>query len=228
MSTPPPLSGIPTISVRPCVRMVTLRDQQILSSVPHLRKRSDFVVLHSSELTAQTQFLLTAYVYDNVFDQKSLTTEDINSWYYAAYPIQIRWKSGDFDSTTAATATSSTSSLISPASSASSLSPTASAGSSTHTLSTGVVAAVAVIVAILVIAGSAVMVWWIRKRSKKQAAKRIATENQRANEMQQNQFYKDSHPLNEVPGDTRYNHELEASERAELESQSMNGVAELN
>lgn len=100
-----------------------------------------------------------AVVVNNPTDQAIITTTDVtdyNSWFNVAYPIQIRWKTGD-------------SSLLSTSTSESTLTPTK--GSGGGVLNTSSIVIVAIVVVLVVISAVVVTMWWTqRKRLKRQAA----------------------------------------------------------
>jgi hypothetical protein len=168
----------------------------------------------------------TAYVYNDIFNQGFVRTESINSWYYAAYPLQIRWKAGDFDNIATLTGSPISSASSPPANSAPSSSPIAAVAPPTSTLSNGVIAAIVVVVGLILVAALAGLLWWLRKRSRERVASPKALHNQHASEMQGNSG-KGLLPVAEVMGDAQYDHELEARERAELEARSREHRAEL-
>ena len=104
---------------------------------------------------------------DNIIDQKVTNMTTVTQFYNAAYPLQIRWKSGDFDTTPTITSTGSTATSLIP----STPSPTTTsvpvatqqAVSTSHGLSTGSIVAIAVVVGIVFLSALAAFIWWKRK-----------------------------------------------------------------
>lgn len=102
----------------------------------------------------------TALVVDNIVHQSIYSTEILPAQTSAgapleyAYPIQIRWKDSDF-----ATKTSPVTTPIETSSGS-----TSQAGS--KNLSTGAIAAIAVVVPLIVMAGLILGLWWLRKKRK--------------------------------------------------------------
>jgi hypothetical protein len=102
----------------------------------------------------------TALVVDNIIHQSIYSTETLSAQtgtplYDYAYPIQIRWKDSDFAAQTSSSTTPS-----------SGTTPTEKtiATSKSKKLSTGAIAAIAVILGLL--AGLLVGLWWSRKKRK--------------------------------------------------------------
>jgi len=172
----------------------------------------------------------------NMSDQSTKTTVDpIKDYYYAAYPLQIRWKEGDFAAakTTPASLSSTASSPPVPAQSVASEGPTSTSpavtgSQSSHTLSTGAIAAIAVVVGIVLLSALGVLVWWLRKRYRGQhsaSTKSTASTKSKAESkdgyasgMTEDPYASNrTHEELEAPG-AREAAELEARERAELET----------
>ena len=104
---------------------------------------------------------------DNIIDQKVTNMTTVTQFYNAAYPLQIRWKAGDFDTTPTTTSTGSTATSLIP----STPSPTTTsvpaatqqALSTSHGLSTGSIVAIAVVVGVVFLFALAAFIWWKRK-----------------------------------------------------------------
>lgn len=169
---------------------------------------------------------------DNMSDQFTKTTVDpINQFYYAAYPLQIRWKEGDFAAakTTLASLSSATSTSPVPAQSVASgrptsTSPAVTAYQSSNSLSTGAIAAIAVVVGIVLLCALGVLVWWLRRRYRGQySASTKSTASTKSKDGYASGITEDPYASNrtheelEAPG-AREAAELEARERAELET----------
>ncbi|KAK0125484.1 hypothetical protein ONS96_009321 [Cadophora gregata f. sp. sojae] len=111
----------------------------------------------------------TALVVDNIVHQSIYSTETLSAQtgvstaYDYAYPIQIRWKDSDFAVQTSSSAL--------PAGTSSGF----KSGIGNKKLSTGTIAAIAVVVAVLALASLILAVWWFRKRGKAKAGP-VATE----------------------------------------------------
>ena len=102
----------------------------------------------------------TALVVDNIVHQSIYSTEILPAQTSAgapleyAYPIQIRWKDSDFATNTSPVTT-----------------PTETSSDSTSqpgskNLSTGAIAAIAIVVPLTVLAGLTLVLWWLRKKRK--------------------------------------------------------------
>lgn len=113
----------------------------------------------------------TAVVVDNIFNQSTQSTTTVTQFYNCNYPLQIRWKAGDFDNTT--TLTASTTGTTGTTGSSRIVSVTATSSPSTATssssgpkgLSTGSIVAIAVVVGIVLFAALAgFFVWWKKRR----------------------------------------------------------------
>ncbi|KAN0096046.1 hypothetical protein V8E51_014851 [Hyaloscypha variabilis] len=102
----------------------------------------------------------TALVVDNIVHQSIYSTETLPAPtgtytpYDYAYPIQIRWKDSDFAAKTSSGATSAETSS----------GPTSGASKREKKLSTGAIAAIAVLMGLL--AGLLLGLWWSRKKRK--------------------------------------------------------------
>ncbi|MCJ1391604.1 hypothetical protein MMC18_004468 [Xylographa bjoerkii] len=184
----------------------------------------------------------TAFAADNIFDQNILSVESVQSYYWAAYPLQIRWKDSDFTTTT--TGTASTSSTPTPVASVpatgspSSLSNISGASTSAG-LPTGVVPAIAVVVGVVVLATLAFLFWCLRRRSRERNRLRQQPILPRAVMSQYDMAVQQEHypthglagpHLAEAYGGLPADSELEAHGRSqELESYSLDrrSVAEL-
>ncbi|MCJ1417666.1 hypothetical protein MMC32_004010 [Xylographa parallela] len=184
----------------------------------------------------------TAFAADNIFDQNILSVEPVQSYYWAAYPLQIRWKDSDFPTTTAGTSSPPATAVpvaSAPATSSPSSLPPVSAPSTPHGLSSGVIAAIAVVASIAVLTVIAFLVCCLRRRARQRSRLRQqpvlprAVKNQYDMAMQQEHFRAQNPAAPYVaeayaglPADS----ELEAQERTqELESRmaARRSVAEL-
>ena len=164
-------------------------------------------------------------VYDGIIDQKFLSaTSSSVFWYALAYPIQIRWKQGDFDDIGTLTSTSSNSTAAST-----SLATTPMASSATESitksnrdrLSTGAIAGICVALGVLAIIALVAIAIWFRRRSKRrveQEATGSSYAGKAAVSQPSNHQVEESKPLQpqelfatpEIDSDTRY--ELPAAE----------------
>ncbi|MCJ1431348.1 hypothetical protein MMC27_000699 [Xylographa pallens] len=111
----------------------------------------------------------TAFAADNIFDQNILSVEPVQSYYWAAYPLQIRWKDSDFPTTTVGTVSALATAVpvaSAPATSSPSSLPNGSGPSIPHGLSSGVIAAIAVVAGIAVLTSIAFLVCCLRRRSR--------------------------------------------------------------
>ena len=150
--------------------------------------------------------------------------ENINSWYYAAYPLQIRWKAGDFDNIATLTSAASivsgslASNIAQPSPLTSPASPVASGSPSSSALSSGVIAAIAVVVGVAFLAALIALVWWLRRRSRKRADLSTISKNQYSAAMQEDPLNANFTSTSGAFGRPYYKSELSAEERAELES----------
>lgn len=125
----------------------------------------------------------TAFVYDNIFDQKFLSTTQIESWYYIAFPIQVRWKQGDFDniatlttqSSTLATSVSTRTSSFFPSQTGSTQvsQPAGQNDTSSPSRTRSIIIALSVALSVAAVGFGALLVWLIwqkSQRSKKDAS----------------------------------------------------------
>ncbi len=163
---------------------------------------------------------------DNMSDQFTKTTVDpINQFYYAAYPLQIRWKEGDFAAakTTLASLSSATSSSPVPAQSVASGRPTSTSPAvtgyqSSNSLSTGAIAAIAAVVGIVLLCALGVLVWWLRRKDRGQHSASTKSKDGDASGMTEDP-YASNRTYDELEArGAREAAELEARERAELDA----------
>jgi len=184
----------------------------------------------------------TAFAADNIFDQNILSVESVQSVYWAAYPLQIRWKDSDFTTTPTSTASlSSTAAPVTsvPTGSSPSSSSQSSNSSTSHGLSSGVVAAIAVSISIVGLAIIAFFWWCLRKRSWERRrlrqqpglARAVKSQYDMANQQEPYppQGFAGPHVV-EAYGGLPADSELETKERTqELESQALarRSVAEM-
>ncbi|MCJ1358430.1 MAG: hypothetical protein MMC33_008430 [Icmadophila ericetorum] len=256
------LNGIQSTIVPRCAPRDIRRHSQIRSSVRVPMRPSDGVVpgyglgigpyaiptapTTTSYINAWCQveyynLSSTVQVYNDIFDQSFLSTEAIQSWYYLAYPLQIRWKSGDFDNPATLTSSLSSSSISTTNTQTTSHTQTASHIQTTsptqttttpssslsivptsmpsHSLTTGAIAGIAVVVSLLVLAALAALIWFFRKRARQQKLSAALTtegfRNHTGSLLQDKEtLYLENGRLDhEVEGDTVYKHELDASKR---------------
>ena len=123
--------------------------------------------------------IASAVVVDNIFNQTSLGSTTITQFYNIAYPLQIRWKAGDFDNTTTITASTAAATTGTTGSShmasvtATAVPSAAPSGPSSKGLSTGSIAAIAVVAGIVVLAALGFFIWWRRRAGRAQGGKRF-------------------------------------------------------
>ena len=165
---------------------------------------------------------------DNMFDQFTQSTvSPINQNYYAAYPLQIRWKEGDFDGvkTTTDVASGTSTSSPAPAQSLGSGRPTTTSVVGTQKqgasgLSTGAIAAIASVAGVLLLSALGGLVWWLSRRSRAQHSKEIEAKGEDAADIsEQDMANVGGRKYNELEGrEAQRDAELDGSERLEMEA----------
>lgn len=146
-----------------------------------------------------------------------------NNFFYAAYPLQIRWKEGDFDAAKTTGGGSRVTPAPAPAQSVTSggsksTSAAASSSQTSQSLSTGAIAAIAVVIGVVLLAALGVLVWWLRKKSLARNTSPTEAKHTTASEIVENLPYGYSGHGELEAQQVRGAAELEARERLELEA----------
>lgn len=168
---------------------------------------------------------------DNMFDQITLSTlkpGSLQNNYYAAYPLQIRWKEGDFGSVKTTTSSTTPTSSLAPAQSWGSGRPTSTSVSGvqmhdSRALPTGAIAAIAVVAGVVALSALGVLVWWLRRTSKGRHSSELGSKGEGTGEMAvEGERGEIGNTHNELEAKkTQREAELVSRERLEMEAREM-------